>query len=75
MAASVLRDEDQEISEWGSSFEDAAKAGSFNITAQNQILEMLRAGRSWAIDDDLLYETRSPRLTWENSPPPPANRQ
>ena len=68
LAASVLRDEDQEISEWGSSFESAAREGNFNTTASNTILEMLRAGRNWDITDDILYETRSPRLAWENSP-------
>jgi len=55
MAASVRQDEDQEISEWGSAFQGAARVGSYNITARNQIVEILRAGRSWAMDEDLLY--------------------
>ena len=29
---------------------------------------MLRAGRTWGFDDNILYETRLPRLAWENSP-------
>jgi len=49
----VRRDEDQEISEWGSSFEGVAREGSFNITARNKIIEMMRAGRCWAIEDSM----------------------
>jgi len=68
LVASVLRDEDQEISEWGCAFEGAARQGSFNVAACNKIVKMLRAGRSWAIEDDILYETRLPQWAWENSP-------
>ena len=68
LAASLHCDEDQEIWEWGSSFEDVARQGSINVAAHNKVVEMLRASHSWAIEDDILYEMRSPRLAWENSP-------
>jgi len=55
-AAAVHHDEDQELSEWGSTFEGAAHAGSFNITARNQILEILRTRRNWSIEDGILCE-------------------
>ena len=68
MAAAVRRDEDREISEWGSSFQAEAQYGNFNVTARDRILNMLREGRNWAIEDDMLYETRSPRVTIIEAP-------
>jgi len=68
MAATVRRDEDCEISEWGSLFQAEARYESFNVTARDRILQILHAVRTWAIEDDLFYETRSPCVTWADSP-------
>jgi len=40
LAASVRRDENQQISEWGSSFQAEAMYGSFNVTVRDKILEI-----------------------------------
>jgi len=68
IAAAVRCNEDREISEWGSFFQAEARFKSFNVTMWDWILQMLHAGRTWAIEDDLFYKTISPHVAPVDSP-------
>ena len=68
MAAATRREEDRELSEWESSFQADAGYGNYNVAARDNILQILCAGQTWDIPDDILYETRSPSLSVSEPP-------